>query len=388
MALTFTKATKEQAKLRLAIFGPSGSGKTYTSLRIATGIGGKIAVIDTERGSASKYADRFEFDVLELPKNDIATYTQGIRAAQAAGYEVLIIDSLTHAWKDLLQQVDKWSSQSFGGNRWAGWSKGTPAQMAFVETILGFGGHLIGTMRTKTEWASEVDTRTGKTKPVRIGLLPEQGKGIEYEFDMLIEIDVNHNACVIKDRTGQYQDEVIAEPGEALGEDLRKWLSSGAKPLHWFERGDTADKFWAFGESKLKTREAVLEALEVADMRDYTGNKQAAVDAITAAAEKLTEPKTETETEPTKEKKSETVEEFLARREPGPTEPGQFNPEQPDLPCNDYQGMFLAAVKVLRYNAVQHVKNALKQEYGEGGTASVRDSWAFLKKHKEEKETA
>ena len=86
MALSFTKATKSRAKLRLALFGPSGAGKTYTALRLATGIGGRIAVIDTERGSASKYADRFEFDVLELPQRNIDTYCEGIRAAAGSGY--------------------------------------------------------------------------------------------------------------------------------------------------------------------------------------------------------------------------------------------------------------------------------------------------------------
>src|SRR3989304_8153906 len=107
MNLQFTKATKAQSNLRLAIFGPSGSGKTYTGLRIATGLGGKIAVIDTERGSASKYADRFDFDVLELPNKDINTYVEAIKAADQAGYAILIIDSLTHARHELPDGVEK-----------------------------------------------------------------------------------------------------------------------------------------------------------------------------------------------------------------------------------------------------------------------------------------
>ena len=286
MTLTFTKATKEQAKLRLAIFGPSGSGKTFTSLRIATGMTGKIAVIDTERGSASKYAGKFEFDVLELPKKDIATYVQGIRAAQEAGYGVLIIDSLTHAWKDLLAEIDRIANAQFRGNTWAAWSKGTPKQNMLVDAILDFDGHIIATMRTKTEWTTAAGTN-GKSRPVRVGLAPEQGKGIEYEFDMLIELSTEHLANFIKDRTGQYQDEIIDKPGEQLGIDLQAWLSSGAKPLHWIERGDTAVKFWAFGEGKLQTRAAVLKVLGVEDMRDYKGNKQAALDAITAEVERL-----------------------------------------------------------------------------------------------------
>jgi len=233
MALQFTKATKEQAKLRLALFGPSGSGKTYTALRLATGLQGKIAVVDTERGSASKYADRFTFDVLDLDAahRDIGTYCAAIRAAQDAGYTILIIDSLTHAWHELLSEIDKLASAKYRGNTWSAWSEGTPKQRQLVDAILDFGGHVIATMRTKTEWATETDPRTGKSKPVRIGLAPEQGKGIEYEFDLLMELNTEHIATVSKDRTGKYQDAIIDKPGEELGQELAAWLGTGAAPV-------------------------------------------------------------------------------------------------------------------------------------------------------------
>lgn len=226
--MQFAKATKEQAKLRLAIFGPSGSGKTFTSLRMATGLGGKIAVIDTERGSASKYADRFIFDVLELPKRDIKTYCQAISVASKSGYSVLIVDSLTHAWHELLNEVDKLARAKYGGNTWGAWSEGTPKQRSLVNAILDFDGHLIATMRTKTEWTTTI--QKGKVKPVRVGLAPEQGKGIEYEFDLLMELTPEHIANVIKDRTGKYQDEIIDCPSEELGEALAAWLMEGAVP--------------------------------------------------------------------------------------------------------------------------------------------------------------
>ena len=229
MSLQFTKATKERAKLRLAIFGPSGSGKTYTALRMATGLGGKIAVIDTERGSASKYADRFGFDVLELEERDIKMYVHAIGAAGKAGYPVLIIDSLTHAWKELLQEVDKLAKTKYSGNTWSAWSDGTPRQNALVDAILNYPGHVIATMRTKTEWVTET-TSNGKTKPVRIGLAPEQGKGIEYEFDLLMEMTIDHFCTVIKDRTGRFQDRIIENPDEKLGAELREWLNDGVKP--------------------------------------------------------------------------------------------------------------------------------------------------------------
>lgn len=222
--MTFQRATKKQAKLRCALFGPSGSGKTMTALRVATGLGGKIAVIDSERGSASKYSDRFEFDVVNLEKKSIEDYAHWI--GEASAYDVLVIDSLTHAWQELLEQVDNLAKTKFKGNTWSAWSEGTPKQRQLVDAILNFPGHIIATMRSKTEWTTGT-TDGGKTKPIRVGLAPEQGKGIEYEFDLLLELSTEHIATVLKDRTGRYQDSVIDKPGESFGKELAQWLSEG-----------------------------------------------------------------------------------------------------------------------------------------------------------------
>jgi predicted YcjX-like family ATPase len=81
--MEFKKAIKRRQRLRLAIDGVSGSGKTYTALAIASGIGGKIAVIDTEHGSASLYADRFDFDTLELERFQIEDYIEALQSAAA-----------------------------------------------------------------------------------------------------------------------------------------------------------------------------------------------------------------------------------------------------------------------------------------------------------------
>ena len=115
----FQKAVKSKSKLRCALFGPSGAGKTFSALSIAKGIGGKVAVIDSERGSASKYADKFEFDVVDLEKKSIDEYVQFIAEAGNAGYSVLIIDSLTHAWQDLLEEVEKLANAKYRGNTWS-----------------------------------------------------------------------------------------------------------------------------------------------------------------------------------------------------------------------------------------------------------------------------
>jgi hypothetical protein len=221
----FQKATKKKSKLRAALFGPSGSGKTFTSLRIATGLGGKIAVIDTERGSASKYSDRFDFDVCELANKTIAGYCKVIKDAHGE-YDVLIIDSLSHGWQELLEQVEKLAQAKYRGNTWSAWSEGTPLQRKLVDAILDFPGHVIATMRSKTEWTTAKQDN-GKSAPVRVGLAPEQGKGIEYEFDLLLELTVDHVCNVLKDRTGKFQDQLIDKPDEEFGKSLADWLSEG-----------------------------------------------------------------------------------------------------------------------------------------------------------------
>ena len=211
-ATGFKKATKLHSKLIMAIFGPSGAGKTFTALSIAKGLGNRTALIDTERGSASKYAGTFEFEVAELEDNTIASYVTMIQNANGH-FDTLIIDSLSHGWKELLEQIDRIAKTKYRGNTWSAWSEGTPLQNKLVNAILGFKGHVIATMRSKTEWTTEKDERTGKIRPVRVGLSPEQGKGIEYEFDLLMEINPEHFGHVIKDRSGEFQDKIIEKPG-------------------------------------------------------------------------------------------------------------------------------------------------------------------------------
>ena len=157
--------------------------------------GEKIAFIDSESGSASKYADRFDFDVLEIGIKTIDIYIEAMRAAQDAGYEILIIDSMSHAWKELLEEVDKLTKAKFKGNNWSAWSEGTPKQRKFVDALLAYDGHVIATIRSKTDWLITTNDQ-GKNVRQRLGLAPEQGKGIEYEFDMLMELSTDHIAHV------------------------------------------------------------------------------------------------------------------------------------------------------------------------------------------------
>ena len=219
----FKKASKKQCKLRLALFGVSGGGKTYSSLLLAQGLGGKVALIDTEHKSASKYADRFDFDVCDLDNPTINNILMIMK--EAKDYDVLIIDSLSHAWEELLSEINQIARAKFGGNTWSAWSEGTPKQKKLIEAILDFPGHIIVTMRAETNWTTSVNDK-GKVVPIRIGEAPRQGKNIEYEFDMLIQLSQDHMGLVLKDRTGKYQDQCFVID-EAFGRQLGEWLQDG-----------------------------------------------------------------------------------------------------------------------------------------------------------------
>jgi hypothetical protein len=228
--MAFKQAERTQLYLRCALFGPSGSGKTMTALRIAKGIADKMgvpfAVIDTEARSASKYADRFSFMVDDLEGKTIDHYIASMNDCVKAGYKVLVIDSLSHAWRELTEEVDRIAQASTSKNTFSPWAKVNPKQKRFIDAILNFPGHIIATMRSNTEWVIG-ENKSGKSIPEKIGLKPEQGKGIEFEFDILLELDQKHQAAVTKDRTGKFQDETIDKPGEEFGTALYDWLSVG-----------------------------------------------------------------------------------------------------------------------------------------------------------------
>jgi hypothetical protein len=227
----FRKAEKRQAKLRMALIGPSGSGKTYSSLLIAQGLGGPIAMLDTEQGSGELYADLTEYDVARLtPPFTPDKYIQGIKAAEQAGYNVLIIDSLTHAWAGqggLLEEVDKRKASQ--KNQFAAWRDVTPMHNALVDAILQSTCHIIATMRSKTAYDMQKDDK-GQLKPVKIGLAPVQRDGMEYEFTVVLDIEnEKHMASSTKDRTSLFDGQYFV-PSQETGQALRQWLESGSAP--------------------------------------------------------------------------------------------------------------------------------------------------------------
>ena len=225
----FKKAERNQAKLNIAITGPSGSGKTFSSLRLAKGLGKKVAVIDTENKSASLYADRFDFDTLTLEAPyTIQKYIDAIKAAVEAGYDVLVVDSITHAWAGeggLLAKKE--SLDARGGNSYTNWASITKEQELFKATILNSQIHMICTMRSKQEYVIEQNER-GKSAPKKVGMAPIQRDGMEYEFTTVFDVAADHQAAISKDRTGLFEG-AIEKITELTGEKFLAWLSLGAK---------------------------------------------------------------------------------------------------------------------------------------------------------------
>ncbi len=236
MSLTFTKAERKKAKLRLALTGPSGSGKTYGALLIAKGIGGKIALIDTEKGSASLYAHLLDFDVLELS----APYTperfiEAINAAEQAGYHTLIIDSITHEWNGsggCLELNDQIAQSKYRGNTWSAWNETTSRHRAFLDGMMQSNMHIIATIRSKTETAQQ-ESITGKKAVVKLGMKVEQRDSVEYEFTTVLDIiHDGHYAVASKDRTGLFTDHDPAPITVETGKIVLAWLESGIEVQH------------------------------------------------------------------------------------------------------------------------------------------------------------
>ena len=225
---SFKRAERSKVKLKLAICGPSGSGKTFSSLKIATGMGGRIAMIDTENESGKLYCDQAVFDHVSIgPPFSVDKYIGAIKEAEREGYDVLIIDSLSHAWSKaggILDEVDKRK----GGNAFtSGWREATPMHDRFIDTILQSPIHIIACMRSKTAYDIEKDEK-GKVVPVKKGREPVQRAGLEYEFTVVLDMDnIRHTAQSGKDRTGMFDGKCFV-PDESTGRDLIAWLNLGA----------------------------------------------------------------------------------------------------------------------------------------------------------------
>lgn len=225
----FKKAERKKAKLRLGISGTAGSGKTFSALQIAFGIGGKIAVIDTENHSAELYSHLGAYDVAVIePPFSPQKYVNLIKEAEK-NYDIIIVDSLTHAWDGEGGILDIKDQKMISSRKdsYTVWREVTPIHNMLVNTILQCKSHIIATIRSKQEYALiDNEEKPGKKKVEKLGMKPIQREGMEYEFSLFFDLQQNHYAVVSKDRTSLF-DGMTFIPSIETGKQLLTWLESG-----------------------------------------------------------------------------------------------------------------------------------------------------------------
>jgi hypothetical protein len=223
------KAERRKAKLRLGIAAPSGAGKTYSALLMAFGLGGTVGLIDTEHGSGDLYAHLGDYDVISIEAPyTVDKYVKAIRAFEEAGYSTIIIDSLSHAWAGdggLLDKQGKMADR--GTNSFAAWRTITPEHNNLVDAMLRSPAHIIATMRAKQEYVLETNDK-GKQQPKKVGMAPVQREGMEYEFTVMLDVDMHHIASASKDRTSLF-DGRFFKIGKETGAELLQWLETGSE---------------------------------------------------------------------------------------------------------------------------------------------------------------
>jgi len=277
--MKFEKAMRKKAKLRLALTGPSGAGKTFSALVICKSMGGRTAVIDTEKGSASLYSNEFDFDVLELdPPFSPERFIAAIETAESAGYDNLIIDSITHEWGGVggcLDELDMIAKTKFKNNSHAAWSEMTPRHRNFLDAILRVNCHVVATMRSKTETAQQ----EGSRKVVKLGMKSEQRDGVEYEFTTVLDINhETHAATASKDRTGLFSSADYTVIDDSVGSRLVEWLNDGRTKseidlAHFVMAAKSASSFellktsWAEAYRTLRGTEEQAKAQEIYELR-------------------------------------------------------------------------------------------------------------------------
>jgi hypothetical protein len=228
----FQKATKNQLPARICIAGPTGSGKTYTAtLEMAPVLGERRLQVDTEHGSGALYADQGDYDYYRFdPPYDPARLVEVLQAADEQGYNVIIVDSLSHFWDGEGGTIDiaDAAGQRASGNSFAGWKVATPALRHLVDVMLDLKAHLIVTMRSKMEYVLETNER-GKQVPRKVGMAPVMRQGIEYEFALVGDMDLDHRMVISKSRCSELAD-LVVQPHRAkeMTETFKAWLNSGA----------------------------------------------------------------------------------------------------------------------------------------------------------------
>ena len=221
------QAERKQAKIKLGLQSPAGGGKTYSALLLAYGLindWSRIAVIDTENHSADLYAHLGNYQVLALEQPFAPErYIEAIDICEKAGIQAVILDSISHEWEGNGGVLDIHGAMM--GNSFTNWSKVTPRHNSFVQKILQSNCHIIATIRSKQDYV--LSDKNGKMVPEKIGLKGVTREGMDYEFTLVFELDLKHQATATKDRTGLFMDKPSFIITPETGLIISNWCKAG-----------------------------------------------------------------------------------------------------------------------------------------------------------------
>ncbi|MBM0229941.1 AAA family ATPase [Micromonospora sp. ATA51] len=256
MSSRFMPASRKKAKARIALAGPSGAGKTLTGLKLLYTLTGavtvadgleRIAFVDTERDSADKYAVNPElpgvgdmtpeeaggygFMKFSPIKYDPRQLVELIDEAALAGFTGFMLDSASHYWfgpGGILELVDLFA-RNHGGRSMDGWKDVRPIERAYIEALMSFPGHVVVCLRSKQKYEI-TEGADGRKQVSKLGMQPDQRDGLEYEFDLVGDLDQGHYLRVTKSRCDALADQVIHKPDAELSLQLLDWLENGEPP--------------------------------------------------------------------------------------------------------------------------------------------------------------
>lgn len=217
------QSQRKKAKIKMALQAPSGAGKTMSAILLAKGLCNgdlsRVVVIDTENGSADLYAHLGNYNVISLkPPFTPQQYVEAINVCEKAGMEVIIIDSISHCWDYLLDY-----HSSLAGNSFTNWAKIKPLEKSFMDKILQCDAHVIATMRTKQDYV--LNQKDGKFIPEKVGLKAVQRDGVDFEFTLVLDLDIKHYATASKDRTGLFMDKPEFKITPEIGIKILEWCN-------------------------------------------------------------------------------------------------------------------------------------------------------------------
>jgi hypothetical protein len=224
--LQIRKAQRSAAWIKIALSGVAGAGKTMSALRMAVGLsnGGKILLADTENASADLYADKFNFDKVDIaPPFEHTDFIDAAKMAVENGYKVLIVDSGSHLWKGVLEYKEALDARGGRQNGYTNWREPGKQFDDAVNTFLQSPIHIIVCLRSKTEYVQE--DVNGKKQVRKVGLAPVFREGMDFEFSTVLDIGTDHFAVSSKDRTGLFGGRPF-QITEDTGKELLKWMGS------------------------------------------------------------------------------------------------------------------------------------------------------------------